>query len=339
MSHSSGIGVSEQLSKVWGSALQNENVRLIKVRIIDDALVDVASVPIGSTDADQDFSKATDLLEPVEPCFILYRLDSKNEYGFQWVMMCYVPDKSKVKDKMTYAATRANMKRQLGSNYFINEVFGTVVKDFSKDGYDKHVESQHADAPLTQQEQLAQEEANSAVYVGGGAYVHGVAFPVDQAVIDAFGKMKSGSVNYIQLSIDAANEKIMLAEKTSVNAIEDLRGHVSTTEPRFHLYNWTHNVDGSSETSLVFIYSCPDGANGTKSAPVKLRMLYSSSKANAQNIVTNSGLVIAAKLEINAPVDVVEDHVYKMLHPEVQQQKQAFSKPTKPGKGQRRLIK
>lgn len=195
------------------------------------------------------------------------------------------------------------------------------------------------------------------MYVGGGAYVHGVAFPVDQAVIDAFGKMKSGSVNYIQLSIDAANEKIMLAEKTSVNAIEDLRAHVSTSEPRFHLYNWTHNVDGASETSLgksmnamwcccdaltclaVFIYSCPDGANGTKSAPVKLRMLYSSSKANAQNIVTNAGLNIAAKLEINAPVDVVEDHVYKMLHPEVQQQKQAFSKPTKPGKGQRRLIK
>jgi len=62
--------------------------------------------------------------------------------------------------------------------------------------------------------------------------------------------MKSGSVNYVQLSIDAANEKIMLAEKTNLSSIEDLRNHVSTTEPRFHLYNWTHNVDGSSETSL-----------------------------------------------------------------------------------------
>lgn len=33
---------------------------------------------------------------------------------------------------MTYAATRANLKRQLGSNYFINEVFGTVVVSDSR---------------------------------------------------------------------------------------------------------------------------------------------------------------------------------------------------------------
>jgi len=29
------ISVSEQLSKVWGNALENENVRLIKVRIVN----------------------------------------------------------------------------------------------------------------------------------------------------------------------------------------------------------------------------------------------------------------------------------------------------------------
>jgi hypothetical protein len=34
----------------------------------------------------------------------------------------------------------------------------------------------------------------------------------------------------------------------------------------------------------VYIYSCPDGSNGKKSAPIRMRMLYSSSKANVASI-------------------------------------------------------
>lgn len=50
---------------------------------------------------------------------------------------------------------------------------------------------------------------------------------------------------------------------------------------------------------LVFIYSCPDGSGNTKSAPVKLRMLYSTSKANAENVATSTGLEVALKVPIH----------------------------------------
>jgi len=341
MSHSSGIGVSQQLQQTFGNALQNGDKRLIKVQIIDETLIDISSVPIGSSNYEEDFNKAVDLLEPIVPCYILYRLDSKNQEGqFQWVLFAYVPDKSKVKDKMMYSSTRANLKRQLGSNYFVNEIFGTVAKDFTKESYFKHIENQQSDAPLTQQELNLKEEMEQGVFVGGqSTYVHGVAFPVSQDVIESFNKMKKGSINYIQLVIHVEQEKINLSESKSIGDISGVGESLSKTEPRFHFYNWKHKHEGETLTSLVFIYSCPDGSNNTKSAPVKLRMLYSSSKANAQNIATNAGMEISAKLEVNSSPDVTEDVIRKLIHPEANQQQKLFNKPKTPGKGQRRLIK
>ncbi len=32
------------------------------------------------------------LLDAEEPCYILYKLDSKNNLGHQWIFISYVPD-------------------------------------------------------------------------------------------------------------------------------------------------------------------------------------------------------------------------------------------------------
>jgi twinfilin-like protein len=322
------------------NALQNGNTRFIKVQIVNESLVPTATEAAGSTTYEQDFVKATNLMEPTTPCYIVYRLDSKSDYGYQWILMAYTPDKAKVRDKMTYAATRATLKRQLGGNYFVNEIFGTIPKDFSKESYQKFVQSQHADAPLTQAEQALKEEMEQGVVIGGtSTYVHGVTFPVAQDVIESFKRMKQGQINYIQLIIDANQEKINLADTKNLSRLSDVSGLLSTTEPRFHFFNWTHEYDGKTLTSLLFIYSCPDGSGNTKSAPVKLRMLYSTSKANAENVATSAGLEVALKLEINKGADIVEENVYRLLHPEAIQQQKQFAKPMRPGKGQRKLIR
>lgn len=64
--------------------------------------------------------------DPTDPCYILFRLDEKNSSGYIWILLCYVPDKAKVRDKMKYASSRATLRRQLGSTYFAHEVFGTL---------------------------------------------------------------------------------------------------------------------------------------------------------------------------------------------------------------------
>jgi hypothetical protein len=68
-------------------------------------------------------------------------------------------------------------------------------------------------------------------------------------------------------------------------------------------------------THLVMVYSCPDGSGNTKSAPVRQRMLYSSSKANIENVLTSIGGKADVKIEVNQGDEVTQDNIDNQLHP------------------------
>lgn len=72
----------------------------------------------------------------------------------------------------------------------------------------------------------------------------------------------------------------------------------------------------------VMIYSCPDGSGNTKSAPVRLKMLYSSSKANIENILTSVGGKYDVKMEVNQADEVNPDAIFFQLHPPKEQKKE-----------------
>lgn len=334
MSHSSGIPVSSGLREKFGSSLSDTSVRLIKAQIENEEIIEVLTKQTNGSYED-DLALVADLLEKEKPCYVLYKLDTGS-----WVLLCYVPDKAKVKEKMIYASTRFNLKQQLGLNYFTDEIFGTVPADFSLEGYRLHVTSKKMEAPLTESEQLKKNEIESGeIHVGGSStYVHGVAFPVDNAVMDAVNGLINGSHNYVRVAIDCAAEKIILDSKETTD-IEEFKNQINKEEPRFHFFNFTHEFEGSTVTSCVFVYSSPDGSKGTKSAPVRMRMLYSSSKANVSEIVNKSGGKIDAKLEVNSGEDIDEEALLLQIHPQQEKKEQNFSKPTMPGKGPRRLIR
>jgi len=108
-------------------------------------------------------------------------------------------------------------------------------------------------------------------------------------------------------------------------------------EPRFHFFNWKHEFDGEEFDSLIFCYSCVlSGAKGTISAPVKHRMLYSSSKANVVGVAESRGLQIAAKIEVNTVDEFSAAEIQPIIHPAKAEAKKTFAK-AKP-KGQRKLI-
>lgn len=341
MSHSSGIPVTQELKDAFGSALEHRNTRLIKAIIDNEQIVPVQTSPTSSNTWEQDLDLVPKLLEVDKACYILYRLDTEGPSGYNWALFCYVPDKCKVKDKMIYASTRSNLKQQLGMSYFSDEVFGTVPADFSKQGYEQYRIHKKTEAPLTEQENIKlQERAMGEVYSGGqSTYVHGVAFPVLQEAIDAMKQLVSGSVNYVQIAIDCDNEKIKLDHTKRINSFSDFGNEVPINEPRFHFYAYDHEYEGSNQTSYVYIFSCPDGSKGTKSAPVRMRMLYSSSKASVGDIITTVGGSIGAKFEINSPDDLTEETVFDTLHPKKEEKAQTFSKPSRPGKGGARLVK
>jgi len=242
---------------------------------------------------------------------------------------------------MIYASSRGNLKNQLGSNNIKDELFGTVASDFSLSGYEAFKAHKNAEAPLTEREvQKKNDRESGEVFTGGSTtYVHGVAFPVDPAVIQASKDLTDGKFNYLQVKIDSEKEKIVVDHTGSIG-FQDLKAKVSTSDPRFHFFRYQHKHDGSSFNSTVFVYSCPDGtAKGSKPAPIKLRMLYSSSKANVSDIFTSQGFPINAKVEASGPDDIDEESVLDSLHPTKEDKSKNFARPKRVGKGGARLTR
>ncbi|XP_015778183.1 PREDICTED: twinfilin-1-like [Acropora digitifera] len=100
MSHQTGIQANEELKAVFAKAREGK-IRVIKVDIQDGKYF---CSPFISTQQVKEFfelphydNAILPLLEEKDPCFLFYRLDSKNNQGYEWLFISYSPDFSKIK--------------------------------------------------------------------------------------------------------------------------------------------------------------------------------------------------------------------------------------------------
>lgn len=143
-------------------------------------------------------------IEEKEACYVLYRLDSQNAQGYNYLFISYSPDFAHVRQKMLYAGTRATLKSTFGVAYVADELFGTVPEDVSLEGYDKHKRSSAAPAPLTDAEIEKKEirAAETGVEIGAStkrSVATGVEFPFNDDVITKIDQLKAGEIDYVQM--------------------------------------------------------------------------------------------------------------------------------------------
>ncbi|XP_053233508.1 twinfilin-2 isoform X2 [Podarcis raffonei] len=370
MTHQTGIHATTELKDFFAKA-RNGSVRLIKIVIEDEQLVLGAYKELSRRwDKDYD-SFVLPLLDELQPCYILYRLDTQNAQGYEWLFISWSPDNSPVRLKMLYAATRATVKKEFGGGHVKDELFGTVKEDISLSGYQKHVSSYSAPAPLTAAEQELQQIrinedlhslASSSEMMAVGCcccpsvveYPHpeevkteisveskhqtlqGLAFPLQPEAQQAIQLLKQKKINYIQLKLDLERETIDLVH-TNATEIADLPKRIPQDSARYHFFLYKHSHEGDYLESVVFIYSMP----GYKCS-IKERMLYSSCKSRLLDSVEQDFcLEIAKKIEIDDGAELTAEFLYDEVHPKQHAFKQAFAKPKGPvGKrGQKRLIK
>lgn len=74
-------------------------------------------------------------LEENQPCYILFRLDSKNASGYEWLFISWSPDTATIRQKMLYASTKATLKQEFGTGQIKEEIHGTVLSDITLEGY------------------------------------------------------------------------------------------------------------------------------------------------------------------------------------------------------------
>uniref|UniRef100_A0A8C6UN88 WD repeat domain 82 n=1 Tax=Neogobius melanostomus TaxID=47308 RepID=A0A8C6UN88_9GOBI len=354
MSHQTGIIATPDLKDFLARA-RGGATRIVKIVIRNEQLVlDYYREPAQSWDKDYD-QFLLPLLMPLEPCYMLYRLDSKNAQGYEWIFIAWSPDQSPVRQKMMYAATRATLKKEFGGGHIKDEVFGTTPDDVCLQGYLKHVSSRSSPSPLTTAEQELQRikvtederrrigtpTARAKVTMEFGLdkraqTLQGLAFPLQEDAKRGLQQLKQKRINYIQLRLDVDKETIELVH-TKPTETHELPYRIPSDAPRYHFFVFKHSHQGQLQEALVFIYSMPG-----YTCSIKERMLYSSCKNRLlEEVERDYQLEVTKKMEIDSGDGLTEDFLYEEVHPMEHTLKQAFAKPRGPGgkRGNKRLIK
>lgn len=339
MSHQTGISASDDL-KDFLSKARDGHLRLIKISIANEKLeLSNSESPSGTWEEDYD-NLVIPQLEEKQPCYIMYRMDSKNNQGYEWLFIAWSPDFSPVREKMLYAATRSTLKTEFGTGIIKNEMFGTVQEDISLAGYKKHLVAQNAKAPLTAAEEelefIKQSETRTDIHIDTKHQtMKSLSFPISDDAAHRLVDFKMEKITYVQLKLNISGESIELADSGDVS-IRQLPSKVPTEAARYHLFAFKHTHEGDTLNSKVFIYSMP----GYK-CPIKERMLYSACKNTfISQLEETLKLEIEKKLEIDDASELTEEFLYDELHPKKNIATMKFEKPKGPArKGPRKLIK
>lgn len=340
MSHQTGIKAGNDVKDVFASAKSGDQYRVLKI-IIEDEQLTMGTTKKAHKNWDQEYdSLVLPLLEDDVPCYILYRLDSTNNQGYEWIFLSWSPDSSIVRNKMLYAATRATLKKEFGGGHIKDEIFCSTKDEMTLGGYRKYLTSQAAPLPLTAAEeelrQIKLNEGQTDISVDSKHQtLQGVAFPIHRTAIAALERFREKEINYVQLEVNAEKELIQLCS-TEPTELKDLPARIPKDSPRYHFFLYKHSHEGDYLESTVFIYSMP----GYKCS-IRDRMLYSSSKNTFVEFVENElQLDIEKKLEIDDGAELTGDFLYDEVHPKQHVHKQVFAKPKGPGKrGPRRITK
>lgn len=168
----------------------------------------VADILEAKKDWEKDYD---DLISPVieesMPCYILYRLDSKNLLGYEWLLICWVPDLATVRQKMVYASTKATLKTEFGSAHITEELHATTPDEITLNGYFKNKKAFTAPAPLTlrEEELLELKRTEGSTYINSDTRhqtLNGVSCPLSDTVVEAILDVLRGSYDYLQFRVD-----------------------------------------------------------------------------------------------------------------------------------------
>jgi len=306
MSSQTGITPSEELKNIFTNA--EPDTRAIRVVIRDEQMIPEGSIPTkGTWEEDFDLNQ---WLNPASPCYILYRLDTKTTETFDWIIISYVPDDSKVREKMLYAASRATLTKVLGDNKFVDSLYGSIKDEVTLESVKNHKKVTYL--PLTVREKEIQElnraeSGNDISITTRYTIAPSVAFPFSKEAQEAFEKFKNNELTYIKLSV---SESVELVESNNeFTKIEQIRSGLPAESPCFIFMRFPHEFKGVEVTSQIFIYSCPDKSK------VKEKMTYSSARNTVVNFVESEyNIKLDKKIEISHESDLDEQSVIEDLH-------------------------
>ncbi|CAF1563673.1 unnamed protein product [Adineta ricciae] len=343
MSHQSGITANESLRAKFNE-MKDGHIRVVVIAIENETLV-VKDEYTAEHSFNEDFEKLiSPLVQPNRPAYYFIRLDTINEIsGHNWLLIVYIPDEAKVRERMLYASTVATLKREFGIAYITEEIRASSINEMTINSFHQHIRTQAAPPPRTMREEemleIKQREVTSNISVDSKHQtLQGLMFPFDENVLEALHLFKNESVNYIQMEVDHEKERIFLTHSESNATPESIQKLFPENAGRYHVYRFTHEFNNETLHSNFFLYSVP--GHGSK---IKQRMVYASCKESViDNIEKKHGITFERKLELCDISDLTTDYLFQQLHPEAvaSASKKPFERPkARPTRGPRRLLR
>jgi len=220
--------------------------------------------------------------------------------------------------------------RELGTEKFSESIFATMREELTAHGFKKHEAHAAKAAPLTEEEAAlqgvkeAEAEASRGTSSRASHVSSGVSFPISDHALEALRQLESTQNGLVQLMINTASETIELAQESSCSG-DEISSALPTDSPRYSFFKFDHVYQGSNESPIVFIYTCPPGSK------IKERMLYASCRQSVVDTAKrDAGLTIAKRIESDVE-DISEAHLLDEFHPK-SESKAAFQRPKRPGR-------
>ena len=246
-----------------------------------------------------------------------------------------MPDGCTVRDRMVYAASVAALKDGLGQSNFEAAIFSCgSPKDATQAEYESVSRQMSQDDLLTLDEKAKLEgETQSAMAMSSTKTRAIVGLPIkaSEDALSALANVQKGAPTSLLLSLNSETEELQVAAQGNFT-FDALSSKLPADEPRYLLVNFQHDHEGSSVSSIVFGYYCPDGIKP------KLKMFYSTCKQMVVKMVEACGMTINKSMEFSEAKELSNQAVMEELYPAATAKK-SFAKPSRPGRGNARLIR
>ncbi|RCI15329.1 hypothetical protein L249_6520 [Ophiocordyceps polyrhachis-furcata BCC 54312] len=332
----SGISASDELQAQFGSLLSSSDSFALLVTIDGETLVPVTTLPSTGPSFEANLDSLQSHIQPKEALYLLLR---RFDDAPQLLAVTYVPDTAPVRQKMLFASTRLTLVRELGTEHFRETIFVTTAQELTEAGFRKLDAHNKLAAPLTEEERTLGEVKRAEQEAGSGTgtkEIHlskSLSMPVAEDALSAMrelGPDSGGGRTVTMLRINPETEAVELVpESPRPSSISELSQAISTTEPRFTLFRFSHNHNGADESPLLFFYTCPV-TPGNKA--IKNRMMYPLMKRAVLEVAEReASLQIDKRFEVEEPGEITEEMVLGDLHPKATV-RQGFSRPKRPGR-------
>ena len=137
----------------------SSTVRALQILITNEELV-LSTTCAYEGNVQEDFDRVlVGILGLTQASLVLFCLSDVGTVGRKWVLVSWIPDGCRVRDKMLYASSREDLKRTLGLGYFSAEYAANVITDVTWASFQTYIRKDlNKDHLLTDSERLLRDE-------------------------------------------------------------------------------------------------------------------------------------------------------------------------------------